>query len=197
VHRGAFGHLVKSTARASYIVNNRITDEAQGRSSYELEFPNGGLCYVLGNIIQQSARTKNLQVVSCGAEGYRWAKNELYLVNNTLVDDAPRGGRFLRVWPGSGRVVVTNNLLLGNATLDNDRRWELSSNWVARAADFVAPGDGDYRLRATSPLAGKAVEPGFANGIPLRPDREYPVPMQGRPVATGSLNPGALQSVVR
>ena len=54
---------------------------------------------------------------------------------------------------------------------------------------------GDYRLRAKSKLVGKAVEPGVANGVSLRLEREYVHPLQGRPVPTGPLNPGALQSV--
>ena len=41
-HGGAFGHLVKSRARENHILCNRLTDDAAGRASYELEFPNGG-----------------------------------------------------------------------------------------------------------------------------------------------------------
>ena len=197
VHRGAFGHLVKSRARENHIINNRIADGSSGRSSYELEFPNGGVSYVVGNTIQQSAQTENLDVISYGAEGYRWPMNELYVVNNTLVDDGHRGGTFLRVWTGFGRVVASNNLLLGNATLDSQPHWEMASNAVARDADVVSVANGDYRLRAASPLVGKTVDPGAANGVSLRLDREYVSPLRGRAVPAGPLNPGALQSVAR
>ena len=78
MHHGAFGHLVKSRARENLIVNNRITDENSGKASYELEFPNGGVALVLGNIVQQSAQTENSQLVSFGAEGYRWPQSELF-----------------------------------------------------------------------------------------------------------------------
>jgi len=195
VHGGAFGHLVKSRARENFIVNNRIADEASGKASYELEFPNGGLAYVLGNIIQQSVHTENAQLVSYGAEGYRWPQNELFLVNNTLVDDVPRGGVFLKVLAGAGRVVLINNLLLGNAILETSREWESDSNHVVTRDDMASAPTGDYRLRATSPLVGKAIEPGSAHGKPLRPEREYVHPLQGRPLPAGPLNPGALQSV--
>ena len=195
VHRGAFGHLVKSRARESYIINNRITDENGGRASYELEFPNGGVGYVLGNIIQQGAQTENTDVVSFGAEGYRWPKNEIFLVNNTLVDDLPRNGNFLRVMPGSGRVVLINNLLLGNATLTAERQWESASNIVAQRADVASAASGDYRLRAASPLVGMAVEPGTANGVSLRLEQEYVHPLRSRRLPAAPLNPGALQSV--
>jgi len=195
VHRGAFGHLVKSRARENLIVNSRITDESAGRASYELEFPNGGIAYVLGNVIQQSARTENSHLISYGAEGYRWPQRELFLVNNTLVDDLPRGGTFLQVAQGAGRVVLINNVLLGNGPLAIERSWEAVANGVARPADMVSAESGDYRLRAHSGLVGKAVEPGAANGMSLRLEREYVHPMQGHRLPAGPLNPGALQSV--
>jgi hypothetical protein len=195
VHRGAFGHLVKSRARESHIIYNRITDEYGGKASYELEFPNGGVAYVLGNVIQQSAQTQNSQLVSFGAEGYRWPQNELFLVNNTLVDDLPHDGKFLKVKSGADRVVLSNNLLLGNATLDAERQWESASNVVSRRADMASPAAGDYRLRAASPLVGKAVEPGTANGVSLRIKQEYVHPLHSLPLPPGPLSPGALQSV--
>jgi len=195
VHAGAFGHLVKTRARENFIVNNRIADEASGKASYELEFPNGGVAYVLGNIIQQSAHTENFQLISYGAEGYRWPQSDLFLVNNTLVDDVPRGGAFLRVTPGAGRVVLINNLLLGNAILEPRPDWESDSNQVAQRDDMVSAATGDYRLRAASSLVGKAIEPGSAHGRALRLEREYVHPLQSRPLPEGPLNPGALQSV--
>ena len=75
------------------------------------------------------------RMISFGAEGYRWPRNELFMVNNTLVDDLPRGGDFLRVYPGADRVLVHNNLLLGNARLNLDPQWELSPG----ALQSVAP----------------------------------------------------------
>ncbi len=71
VHGGAFGHLVKSRALRNFIINNRLTDDDAGQASYELEFPNGGVAYAIGNIIAQSAMTHNSDLVSFGAEGYR------------------------------------------------------------------------------------------------------------------------------
>jgi hypothetical protein len=195
VHRGAFGHLVKSRARENLIVNNRIADGDSGKSSYELEFPNGGIAYVLGNIIQQSAQTENAQLVSYGAEGYRWRQSELYLVNNTLVDDLPRDGVLLRVAPGAGRVVLVNNLMLGNASLATDIASESRNNRVVGPGEFASAANGDYRLRAGSALVGRGVEPDPANGVSLRLDREYDHPLRGHPLPAGPLSPGALQSV--
>ncbi len=195
VHRGAIGHLVKSRARENYLANNWIVDERSGRSSYELEFPNGGIAVVIGNILQQGAETQNSQVISFGAEGYRWPRNELFLVNNTLVDDLPRGGEVLHVYPGADRILVHNNLLLGNARLAQDSRWDLAANFVAGPSDVASVATGDLRLRASSALVRKAVEPGAANGVSMRLERESDYPMHSRPVPAGDLSPGALQSV--
>ncbi len=195
VHQGAFGHLVKSRARENHIVNNRLADGVSGRASYELEFPNGGVAYVLGNVIQQSALTENSLLVSYGAEGYRWPHSELYLVNNTLVDELPRGGVLLRVAPGASRVVLINNLTLGNAALVAEVNWESRANAVAGPEDVVSAAAGDYRLRASSALVGKGIDPGTANEVSLRLEREYVHPMRGRSSPAGPVNPGALQSV--
>jgi hypothetical protein len=119
-HHAKVGHLLKSRAAENHIFYNRLTDGTGGRASYELEFPNGGLAYVVGNHIQQGAQTENPTIVSFGAEGYTWPRNELYLVGNTLADDLPKGGKWLAVKPDNGTkpaglvVKTINNLLLGS-----------------------------------------------------------------------------------
>ncbi len=194
-HHGMFGHLVKSRAKENRVINNRITDEAGGRASYELEFPNGGVAYVLGNIIEQSARTENEVIVSFGAERYKWPDNELYLVNNTLIDELPRGGVFLRVWPGAGNVKVINNLLFGEGDLETAGVGEYRANFHAGAGDFASPGAYDYRLKRRSKLIGKAENPGNAGAINLRPSREYVHLCDSRPVPVATYSPGALQTI--
>ena len=51
-HGAKVGHLVKSRAAINDIIYNRLTGEG-GTGSYELDFPNGGLSRVVGNVIQQ------------------------------------------------------------------------------------------------------------------------------------------------
>lgn len=113
VHHGRYGHLVKSRARENFLIDNRITDEAQGRASYEIEFPDGGVAYVVGNFVQQSAQTENRVLIAFGAESTHWPKNELHLANNTLLDDTLIGGVFVRVFR-KAQVSSVNNVLVGN-----------------------------------------------------------------------------------
>ena len=107
---------MKSRARESHVAYNLLYDGAGGQAAYELEFPDGGLAVVIGNIIGQSSTTTNPVVVSYGAEGSVWPRNALYLVNNTLLSDAA-GAWFLRVvterFPAGVDVVATNNLTVG------------------------------------------------------------------------------------
>jgi len=197
IHQGAYGHLVKSRATENRIENNRITDEFGGHSSYELEFPNGGIAYVIGNIVEQSAATQNQDMISYGAEGYRWSRNELYVVANTLVDDLPRRGIFVRVRGPVDHVVLGNNLLLGEHALNSEATWTVAGNALAKPGDVPLASRMDYRLHANSPLVGAAADLTGENAGSLRPEREYVHPMQSRVLPAGSRSPGALQGVVR
>jgi hypothetical protein len=196
VHNGSMGHLVKSRARENRVFNNRITDEASGRASYELEFPNGGIAYVIGNIIQQSPLTENADIVSFGAEGYRWTHNELYLVNNTLIDSLPHGGKFLRVYTGADEVRVINNIFVGAGRFDPEPSWKSAGNARAKPGDVPLAGAGDYRLGRTSVFAGTAVDAGAANGVSLALDREYDFPLHSRALSGPISSPGAVQTVI-
>jgi hypothetical protein len=147
-HHAARGHLLKSRAERNEILYNRFTDEIGGRASYELNFPNGGITRLVGNIVQQQHGTENGVMVSFGEEGYQWPTNTLHMGNNTLVNDHPHGGAFLRVSPGADQVVSVNNLLVGfgrylvseNMTRHND----VQAEW----ADLNQPARQDYRLRS-------------------------------------------------
>jgi hypothetical protein len=113
-HHGLVGHLLKSRARFNLIEYNRLTDEAGGRASYEMDFPDGGVAILIGNLVRQSAGTENNRIVAFGAEGLRYSENVLIMANNTLVDDVPAGGEFVRVWsPEQVSVKAYNNLLIG------------------------------------------------------------------------------------
>ena len=153
-HHAGVGHLLKSRARVNEILYNRLTDETGGRASYELEFPNGGLARVVGNLIQQQSGTENSVMVSFGAEGYKWPVNTLMLGSNTLVNDHPHGGTFLRVAPGAGRVVSANNLRVGPGGDQVEGDLMTHNDQVADWESFVMAARQDFRLR--SPGAARA-----------------------------------------
>ena len=182
-HHAYIGHLLKSRAAENYIFYNRLTDEDGGRASYELEFPNGGVVYVVGNQIQQGPSTENRTLISFGAEGYIRAINELYLVGNTLVDDFVGRGKWLAIKPptqrdqntSSARVTVkaVNNLLVGDGQLQLDLPADLRNNINVPKSFFVDTPQHDYRLRRSAYPPLMRVDPGTANGVDLRPKRQY------------------------
>jgi hypothetical protein len=223
-HHAKNGHLLKSRARENHIYYNRLTDELGGQSSYELEFPNGGLAYVVGNIIEQSATTDNSTIISFGAEGYTSPFNGLYLASNTIVDDLPSNGIVLKVKPGAQQVQAVNNLIVGRGKLDggHDVGWRDRVKDVAKAVYhqdksllwaeagikgsfvnntnvdwtvFSLPMRYDYRLVPGSGLEGKFVQPVDVNGISLTPKFEYVHPAATRALTAKPVVQGALQTM--
>jgi hypothetical protein len=193
-HHARVGHLLKSRAATNLIRYNRLTDESDGNASYELEFPNGGVAFVIGNIIQQSARTENPHLISVGAEGYKWTTNELYLINNTLIDNVPRDGVFLHVSAGAQVVRVINNLLVGEGTWNIAVAAVFRNNPTAVNSDFIDLGGGDFRLAPKSHVRSKAAHPGSVSGLSLQPSREYRHPRHEELLDTPPVHPGALQT---
>jgi hypothetical protein len=195
-HHAKVGHLLKTRAAVNDIRYNRLTDEADGQASYELEFAAGGVAYVVGNIIQQSPQTNNPHLVSYGAEGYKWPTNELYLINNTMIDDRAGSGVFLRVRPGAGTVRVENNLMVGAGSFDLAAAGGTGENFRGDEKSFVTRAAGDFRLRRGSPLIGRAAPVAPARDVVLSPDREYLHPARTVRISGGNpKNPGAFQTL--
>lgn len=193
VHHAVVGHNVKSRAIKNFITYNRIMDERDGRASYAIDLPDGGLSIVMGNLIQQGPANENRTVVAYGAEGYKSPLNELYFVNNTVVNDDPRGGRFFFIRPGADAVRIANNLFAGLAELGAGKA-EFRSNRRAGKADFADPANFDYRLRPGAAGIGRGSDPGSTYGFALRPSSEYQHPLKMRSrSAFGRLDLGALE----
>jgi len=192
-HHGKLGHLLKSRAALNHILYNRLSDEIGGRASYELEFPNGGVAVVMGNLIMQSSTTENPHVISFGVEGAKWAKQALYLVHNTLVDQKPGGGIWLRVTPREAEVMLANNLLVGTPKLAAEGYWTQRANFAADWNEFQLAAREDFRLKPGSALRGKAVDMGEAVGVRLTPSREYRHPHATTTLSGPAQHPGAFQ----
>lgn len=192
-HHARSGHLLKSRAALSRIFYNRLSDEAGGNASYELEFANGGVAEVVGNIVQQGAATENPVIVSYGAEGYRWPENALRMVHNTLVNELPGGAIFLRVRPGSNvALTLAGNLLVGPGSGGAFDTEPAGANPRVPLADLMAPASGDFRLRHTSAEWQKASAL-TGDAERLRPTQQYQHPRSAAALEGQIRNPGALQ----
>lgn len=194
---GYLGHLVKSRARENHILYNMLVDGAGGKSSYELEFPNGGIAYVIGNTIGQSAGTDNPRIVSYGAEGAKWPENGLYMAHNTLVNDA-HAGTFVSVRTdkvGSDvEVWLLNNLMVGAGDLPKPPQGRFDGNLSVGRHELVEVGGIPLKLTNLSPLRGAVRPPGEVSGMALLPDAEFVFPVGTRRMRpTSLLAPGAFQ----
>jgi len=193
-HHGQLGHLLKSRAAVNHIFYNRLADGIGGEASYELDFPNGGQALVVGNVIQQSSGTQNPHLVTFGEEGYTWPNQKLQLINNTLIDMRPSGGVYLRVASGPAQVRVMNNVLAGNPRFNTDGFWQTSNNFIVDMTGFTLASRGDFGLRPGSPLRGKAIDPGQADGMSLLPTRQFLLPRGTLALKGPARHPGALQN---
>jgi hypothetical protein len=199
LHQGFEGHLVKTRARENRITYNLIYDGQGGRAAYELEFPDGGIAYVIGNVIGQSAETTNPVVISYGTEGPAWERNALYLVNNTLTSDRTFGAWFLRVstnrLPADTEIVAANNVTVGLGLFTLAAPGDFDGNYPALASVLGDPVILDFRLGAHSWLRGIGVTPPVVNGRSLAPIAEFRLPTGTTPLPPlTSWTPGAFQT---
>lgn len=197
IQNGYLGHLVKSRARENHVLYNLLADGVGGKASYELAFPNGGVAYVIGNVIAQSAGTDNPSMVAYGAEGSRWPDNALYLSHNTLVNDH-YAGDFVKVWAekfaGGVEVWAINNLTVGNGNFFQPAQGRFEGNRSALRAELIEYAGLPLRLTNASPLRGLVRVPGSVRGVNLLPDAEFTAPVGSRPLrVSSSLTPGAFQ----
>jgi len=172
-HNVSVGHLVKTRARENHILYNRLMDEATGSSSYNIDVPNGGLTFVIGNLIQQGPSTDNSTIISYGAEGLASGRtHELYLVNNTIVNDLASGA-FVQTQSGTALVRTINNLFIGGGTVNSGVAATATTNLATSSPGLVNQSGYDYHLTAGSPARDAGTAPGSAAGQQLTPVYQY------------------------
>jgi len=192
-HHARIGHLVKSRSRENYILYNRIMDEADGTSSYVIDLPNGGLSYVVGNLLQQGPNTDNPTMLIYGEEGATNPSQTLYVVNNTFVNDRA-SGTFVEL-SGGTTATLQNNLIVGNGTLVTGTATQIS-NLRANPPNFVSVGTFDYRPTASTPGLDQGTAPGLGGTFDLTPIFQYvhPTNRETRPTRN-ALDIGAYEFI--
>jgi len=169
-HHAKIGHEIKSRAKVNYILYNRIMNENDGTASYEVDLPNGGDSYLIGNVIQQSVTTDNPTIVSYGEEGLSNSNTNIYLINNTFINDLT-SGTFIRLASGSmGH--VTNNLYFGTGSWISGVA-DTTNNLKGSSNDVVSLQSYDVHLQSASSARNAGVNPGLAGSFSLTPIWEY------------------------
>jgi hypothetical protein len=202
-HDANVGHNLKSRAMTNTIVYSRFSSTnpgekgstAPGQPSYEIDLPNAGTSYVIGNVIEQPAANQNPTIVAYGEEGPTNPSQDLYFVNNTVVNEFA-GGNFLFV---SGKVstpaLIQNNIFVGEGALSTQATAVLKNNYRALAAGAVDHSTDSLRRFASALVIDAGADPGrSAAGVPLAPTGQYKDVASGeeRPVA-GALDVGAYE----
>ncbi|MGH7328549.1 MAG: MYXO-CTERM sorting domain-containing protein, partial [Polyangiaceae bacterium] len=176
-----------------FILYNRLTDEAGTEASYEIDLPNGGTSYIIGNLIEQSD-AGNDNIINTGEEGASNPTQVIYLVNNTIVNDHSNG-TFLNVTGATATLV--NNIFKGPGTITNASGATMSNNWDDTMGDpmLVDVASYDYHLAAGSPCVDKGKDPGAGPDMSLDPVFEYvhPTNAEGRVVAGSAIDIGAYE----
>jgi hypothetical protein len=197
-HEGFEGHLIKSRARESRIEYNLIHDGAGGGASYEIDLPNGGRAWVVGNVIGQSPKTQNPVVIAYGSDGRAWEDSSLVLSHNTLVNEGWMPAWFLRVFrdrlPKSTTVTAVNNLVIGNGLFEWGASGDFQGNAWASRGTLVGANTMSFELAPGSGLRRKGVDPRNVGGRDLSPKAEFALPVGTRPLPPpAGWAPGAFQ----
>jgi len=193
-HGVRVGHNLKTRAKINYILYNRIMDQKVGNSSYLVDVSNGGLTYIIGNVLQQSRKTVNkTTAIAYGLEGIKAGyPAKLFFINNTLVNNL-ESGYFLKI-ATNAQVSLFNNLLLGGGTMAN-RTFDQSYNLQSSVQELVDADGFNYHLKPGSKAidAGTSVDKG--QQFELTPKYEYvhPSSMKNRITYGDSIDIGAYE----
>ena len=193
-HHAKIGHLLKSRAAQNFILYNRFSDETTGTSSYQIDLPNGGLSYIIGNVIEQGPANDNSTLVAYLEEGANPGNpsTQMFVINNTFANDAA-SGTFISPALAAAPVVIKNNVFFGPGTITNQAS-AIKANNFSGNANFVNAAGYDYHLLAGSPAIGAGVDPGSDGAFSLVPAFQYvhPACAEGR-VTSGVIDIGAYE----
>ncbi|MGL1937414.1 MAG: right-handed parallel beta-helix repeat-containing protein [Fibrobacterales bacterium] len=155
-HHAHVGHNLKSRADSNVISYNRLSDDSDGFSSRLVDLPNGGHSVLMGNVLMQGVNAPNYNLIGYGLEGLTNKEpHELYLINNTLVNENPTSGTFVHAKSGTQKTVLSNNIFAGVGTLINGDGYSGDGNFVEPfigQVGFVDASQFDYRLLEASPV---------------------------------------------
>lgn len=161
-HGAIGGQLVKSRAETNYILYNRLLEDSlEGITNYDIDLSNGGVSYVVGNIIKKAKVSTQPVMLTHAPEAPRYTEQALYVINNTFVNEGftedleghehPPVFIQLRLTPVQK---IVNNLFVGGGTVLLDGatpRTMPPNNLLTTVPQFVKAEQQDYRLTTASP----------------------------------------------
>lgn len=193
-HHVKEGNSLKCRALETHVLYSRLSDEADGSASFIIDLPHGGKAYIVGNVLQKGPKAHNHPFIAYGREGVKHAESELYVVNNTFVNDRDKGV-FLEInkVKDDFKLTARNNIFSGTGTVCNWPKAAMEGNFIGDPL-FVDAAKRDYRLKPGSPCIDRGVEPGKAGEVSLKPEFQYvhPAKSEKRP-EKGAIDVGAYE----
>ncbi len=194
-HNAVVGHQVKTRMTTNYLLYNLISDDG-GTGSFEVDIPDAGTSYLIGNGIYQ-AGTGNSIMVNYGEESSNNPDRHLYMVNNTLVSLI--GGTALNNGTSTTALVMNNvmqNISTMTGPVSTITNWTTVRAYLQNVAayDFHLTGASTGAIdKGTTPGTGSAPASGV-DGFSLAAVSEYVAPCSytARPVS-GALDIGAYE----
>ncbi|WP_227496544.1 right-handed parallel beta-helix repeat-containing protein [Massilia litorea] len=182
-HDANVGHNLKTRALYNTIAYNRFSSlrsgetgsTAAGKPSYEIDVPNGGTTFIIGNVIMQPVGGNNPNIVAYGEEGVSGYATDLYVVNNTFINDESSRGYFVMVGGGvTTPAKLINNLFSGYGPMSTQASSIKTANYQALSVGFVNKAAYDLRPLANSLIVNAGVAPGNStNGSSLNAAASY------------------------
>jgi hypothetical protein len=152
---------------------------------------------VIGNVIQQPAIHSNPTILAYGEEGASNPGKDLYVVNNTFLNDDSSRGTFVQIGSGvTTPALLQNNIFGGIGTLSTQASAVQKTNYRSASPGFVSRSTWDLRPLANPLVTNAGSTPGVSlAGISLKPVGQYKHVASGvaRPVM-GALDIGAYES---
>ena len=173
-HDAKVGHNLKSRANINTIVYSRFSSSVY-QPSYEIDLPNAGTAYVIGNVIQQPAGNNNPAMLAYGEEGASNTGRDLYVVNNTFINDDSSRGTFVFVGDTVGTpVLMQNNMFVGTGTVSNQASAIDRTNYRTLSPMFVDRANYDLHPASGSPVINAGSVAGVsASGLSLLASSQY------------------------
>jgi hypothetical protein len=196
-HEAKIGHNLKSRAKETRIENSYFMDGPTGTASYLVDFPNGGVVYMRGNLLHKGPNADNSIAVAYGQEGANKAVNTLEMVHNTVVMTRS-GGSFINAPGNTTSVKLTANVFAGTGSpgligggvpsgniLQQGNITSVASNFTG-ADNVSAPNFWpNTTLQAQLPLSS-VLDAGY--------NTDAPAPMTLRSLTNAASRAGALQA---
>lgn len=187
------GHLFKSRAKHNFVLYNRLTAE-DNPSSYEVNIPEGGEAYVIGNLIQQKVGGQRIMISFGDGDGTQNSGSKLYVINNTFVSEYADDATFIRTTQSDAQLYVANNLIVGPGQMTQGGMGHFGFNLMTASPQFVNQAAYDYHLASGSPAIDVGMTVTDTGSIALVATSQYkhPTATEARG-ANGPIDVGAYE----